>query len=265
MRTMKKGMKSIVCVMAMAMAVCFMPVATKAVTELPAPKDASQTAAQEQGVKVSWKNVTGAKSYVYSFSKDGKTYTQESPTGNGGIDTYVVIMNNTLTAGTDYYVKIRAFDGSKYSQAVVVKTATAPLKPTSIKQTEAEPTTVTVSWAASAGATGYLVNFGTSETTAKNYGTVTNTTCKLTGLKPDTQYYIAIYPVRKASASYSAYYDKISCYKLVTTASAVKNLKLNEWDVKTNQIELSWDNTAKFDSGYQLEIYSTDGSKLLKT
>ena len=257
------GWKSVVLLMAMAIAACLTTVDVKAAS---APVDAKQTASQEDGVKVSWSAVPGAKSYVYSFSTDGTNYTQESPTGNGGVDTYVTVVNATLLKpGTDYYIKVRAFDGASYSEAVVVRTATAPAIPTSIKQIDAEPNSLTVNWEKSAGATGYVVRFGTSEATAKDYATVKNTTCKLTGLTPDTQYYLAVFPVRKVSSSFSASYSAIVCYKLITTAPAVKDLKLTEWDVRTNQIELSWSNTAKYEGGYQCEVYSADGTKLLKT
>ena len=56
-----------------------------------APKDAAQDVSIETGFRVSWKAVTGATQYYYSFSSDDKTYTAESLTGNGGKDTFVNI------------------------------------------------------------------------------------------------------------------------------------------------------------------------------
>lgn len=267
MKIKMKQMKGLVVMLAaLALTICLMPTIARAdVTKLAAPKDAKQTAAQENGIKVSWTPVTGAKSYVYSYSADGKTFTAEAPTGNSGADNFVILINNNWKAGADYYVKVRAYDGTKYSEAVTVKAATAPKKPTSIKQTAADNGSVTVSWDKSEGATGYLIRFGTTQGTAKDYATVTSTSCKLTGLAADTQYYIAVFPVRKVSASYSASYDCVEMHKIVTTAGAVTGLKLSEWDVRTNQFVLNWNNTAKFESGYQIEIYSADGSKLLKT
>lgn len=258
-----RELKGFVLVAAMAVSICLTAVDTKAAS---APVDAKQTASQEDGIKVSWSAVPGAKSYVYSFSSDGTNYTPESATGNNGADTFVTVVNATLLKpGTDYFIKVRAFDGATYSDAVVVRTATAPAIPASMKQTAAETNSLTVNWEKSAGATGYVVRFGTSEATAKDYATVKNTTLKLTGLLPDSQYYLAVFPVRKVSNSFSASYNAIVCTKLITTAPAVTDLKVAEWDVRTNQIELSWSNTAKYESGYQFEVYSADGKKLLKT
>ena len=267
MKIKMKQMKGlIVMMMALVLGLCLMPTVAKAdVTKLAAPKDAKQVAAQENGVKVSWTAVTGAKTYVYSYSTDGKTYSAEAPTGNGGTETFVVLINDAWKAGTDYYVKVRAFDGAKYSEDVVVKTATAPKKPASIRQTAADTSSVTVAWDKSEGATGYLIRFGTTQGTAKDYTTVAGTSCKLTGLAADTQYYIAVFPVRKVTANYSAFYDCVEIPKLVTTGGAVTGLKVTDWNVKTNQIVLGWDNTAKFESGYQIELYSADGKTLLKT
>lgn len=267
MENKMKQMKGlVVLVMALVMGFCLMPTVVRADTvALAAPKDAKQVAAQENGIKVSWTPVTGAKSYVYSYSTDGKSYSAEAPTGNGGTENFVVLINDNWKAGADYYVKIRAFDGTKYSEEVVVKAATAPKKPASVRQTAADTSSVTVAWDKSEGATGYLIHFGTSQGTAKDYTTVTGTSCKLTGLTADTQYYIAVFPVRKVTANYSAFYDCVEMHKLVTTAGAVTGLKVSEWNVRTNQIVLGWDNTAKFESGYQIELYSADGKTLLKT
>lgn len=266
MGTKFKQMRGVIVVMAMALAFCLMPTVVKAdPTTFAAPKDAKQEAAQENAVKVSWTAVAGAKQYFYSYSTDGKTYTAEAQTGNGGTENFVALVNENWKAGTDYYVKVRAYDGTKYSEPVVVKVATAPKKPASIRQTAADTSSVTVAWDKSEGATGYLIRFGATQATSKDYATVTGTSCKLTGLAADSQYYIAVYPVRKVTASYSAFYDCVEMHKLVTTAGAVTGLKLSEWDVKTNQIVLNWNNTAKFESGYQIELYSANGKKLLKT
>ena len=74
-RKMKQMKGVLMLVAALALGICLMPTIAKAdVTKLAAPKDAKQTAAQENGIKVSWTPVTGAKTYVYSYSADGKTF-----------------------------------------------------------------------------------------------------------------------------------------------------------------------------------------------
>ena len=231
----------------------------------PAPKDAAQDVSIETGFRVSWKAVTGATQYYYSFSSDDKTYTAESLTGNGGKDTFVNIVNkDVLKPGTVYYVKIRAFNGAQYSEPVKVKAATAPLAPKTIEQKAATSTSVTLSWDASAGATGYQIRFGTTAATAKDIQRISTTSCKLTGLQPDSKYYVAIYPVIVVTNSFYASQNGVDNPKVVTTAGPVKDAKLTDWDVKTNTLMFSWDNSVKYESGYELELSKVDG-KIIKT
>lgn len=227
-----------------------------------APKDAAQDVSIETGFRVSWKAVTGATQYYYSFSSDDKTYTAESLTGNGGKDTFVNIVNkDVLKPGTVYYVKIRAFNGA-YSEAVKVKAATAPLAPKTIAQTVATSTSVTLTWDASAGATGYQIRFGTTAATAKDIQKISTTSCKLTGLEPDSKYYVAIYPVIAVTKDFYASQNGVDNPKVVTTAGAVKDVKLADWDVKTNMLMFSWDNSVKYESGYELELAKADGTAI---
>ena len=234
------------------------------VVALPAPKDAMQTVSTETGAKVSWSKVNGAKSYVYSISADGKTFSQETLTGNNGTDTFVNYIDEKWTPGTDRVMKIRAYDGSKYSDAVLVKMASAPKAPLTLKQTAAETGSISLSWTASQGATGYLIRFGTTKETAKDFQTVKTTACKITGLKADTAYYVAIYPIRAVSSKFYASFGCTEHFKVVTTADAVTGLTLAEWDVKANFVQVKWTNTAKYETGYEIEILSADGTKSIK-
>ena len=236
-----------------------------AVSILASPKDAQQTVSTETGVRVSWTGVTGATAYVYSYSSDNKTYTGEALTGNGGKDTFVNIVPSNWTAGTTYYVRVRAFDGTKYSEYTTINVATAPKAPVGIRQTAADNSTATVSWDASTGATGYLIKFGATQATAKDSKIVTTTSVQLTGLSQDSAYYIAIYPVRKVSATFYASQNFVDNAKIVTTAGAVTDLKLGMWDVKSNIIMLQWKNSAKYENGYQIELYKADGTTLIKS
>ncbi len=228
-----------------------------------APKDAQQTASLEAGFSVHWTPVQGATQYFYSFSADDKTYTQESPTGNGGKEAFVNFLNkDVLKPGTFYYLRIRAYNGSEYSPYVKVKAATAPLAPKTITEKEATSSSVTLSWDASAGATGYLIRFGTTQADAKDIQKITSTSCKLTGLKPDSKYYVAIYPIIKVTEKFYASQNFVDNPKVVTTAGPVKGLKLYDWDVKTNTVMIQWDNSVKYESGYELELSRANGKKI---
>ena len=260
----KKVMVAFAAVLAMSLMLLPSVKADAAVTVLAAPKDAKQTISTETAVRVSWSAVPGATAYVYSYSSDNKTYTGEALTGNGGKDTFINLAGANWAAGNTYYVKVRAFDGTKYSEAVVATVATAPKAPATMTQVAADNTSATVSWAASIGATGYLIRFGATQATAKDIQVVKTTSVKLTGLSADSAYYLAVYPIRQVTTSFYASENCVENPRVLTTAPAVKGLKLASWDVKSNIVTLQWNNTAKYENGYQIEIYKAD-NKLVKT
>lgn len=260
----KKVMVAFAAVLAMSLMLLPSVKADAAVTVLAAPKDAKQTISTETAVRVSWSAVPGATAYVYSYSSDNKTYTGEALTGNGGKDTFINLAGANWAAGNTYYVKVRAFDGTKYSEAVVATVATAPKAPAIMTQVAADNTSATVSWAASTGATGYLIRFGATQATAKDIQVVKTTSVKLTGLSADSAYYLAVYPIRQVTTSFYASENCVENPRVLTTAPAVKGLKLASWDVKSNIVTLQWNNTAKYENGYQIEIYKAD-NKLVKT
>lgn len=260
----KKAMVAFAAVLAMSLMLLPSVKADAAVTVLAAPKDAKQTISTETAVRVSWSAVPGATAYVYSYSSDNKTYTGEAQTGNGGKDTFINVAGANWAAGNTYYVKVRAFDGTKYSEAVVATVATAPKAPATLKQVAADNTSATISWAASTGATGYLIRFGATQATAKDIQVVKTTSVKLTGLSADSAYYLAVYPIRQVTTSFYASENCVENPRVLTTAPAVTGLKLASWDVKSNIVTLQWNNTAKYENGYQIEIYKAD-NKLVKT
>jgi len=228
-----------------------------------APKDAVQTVSIETGFRVQWSPVAGATQYFYSFSADDKTYTAESPTGSGGKENFVNVVNaNIILPGTFYYVRVRSFNGAEYSPYVKVKVATAPKAPKNMKQTAADSKSVTLSWDASVGASGYLIRFGTTQAKAKDIQRITTTSCKLTGLEPDSKYYVAIYPIKKVTNDFYASQNFVDNPKVVTTAGPVSGLKLYDWDVKSNVVMVQWDNSVKYENGYQLVLYNAAGKKL---
>ena len=260
----KKAMVAFAAVLAMSLMLLPSVKADAAVTVLAAPKDAKQTISTETAVRVSWSAVPGATAYVYSYSSDNKTYTGEALTGNGGKDTFINLAGANWAAGNTYYVKVRAFDGTKYSEAVVATVATAPKAPATLTQVAADNTSATVSWAASTGATGYLIRFGATQATAKDIQVVKTTSVKLTGLSADSAYYLAVYPIRQVTTSFYASENCVENPRVLTAAPAVTGLKLASWDVKSNIVTLQWNNTAKYENGYQIEIYKAD-NKLVKT
>ncbi|MCM1056092.1 MAG: DUF6531 domain-containing protein [Firmicutes bacterium] len=146
-------------------------------------------------VTVSWSAVSGASSYDLLF--DGTTY---RVTG-----TNKVISGLTAGAVCTYQVRSNSASGSSsYSAAKTIMVA--PNTPVGISAT-ATSDSVTVSWTAAAGASGYEVYFG-----GKTYETAA-TSLKITGLAYNTKYN---YQVRSKNAGgTSAYSNNYSIQTLI--------------------------------------------------
>lgn len=233
-----------------------------------APSDAAQNASTDNGFRVGWSAVSGATNYVATVVKDGKVIVGETSTGGKNEFTYKDDSRKILAAGTDYSVRIQAVDASgAKSAAADVKVATAPAVMASFEQTDATNTSIKLSWTASPGATGYIVKMGKDAASAKDLNPTkpaTNTNINLTGLKADSAYYVAVYPVRKVTDKFFASDKCAFKTKAFTTAEKVTNVKVTDWNVKANFLRLTWKNTAKYEAGYQVRFYNAAG-KSLKT
>ena len=263
--SMKMKRLQVSTVAALALAAVFAIVPAKQAAAAPAaPTDVKQTVSTQDGFKVTWTKVTGATDYMVSFSADGKSFTTEESTKGASEFAKLDPDKKLLKPGTTYIVKVRAIDGSGSSAAVSAKAATAPEVMTSFEQIGATTTTAKLSWTASAGANGYLIKIGADAASAKDLTTVTTTTVNLTSLKPDSAYYVAVYPIRKVTDKFYASDKCAYNNRVVTVAEAVQKVSVAEWDVRRNYFRLSWKNSAKYEGGYQVEVDKADG-KVWKT
>ena len=242
------------------------PATTAAFATPAAPTDLKQDASTESGIKMIWSKVTGATNYEVSiYSADGKTALVKSASTNGANE-YILndVEKKILKPGTSYAIHVVAVDSTGKSDPAKAAAATAPVVMTSFEQTAATSNTITLAWTESPGATAYLIKMGADAASAKDLTTVTKGPIKLSNLKADTAYYVAVYPIRKVTDAFLA--SEKCCYinKAVTTAGAVTGLELAEWDVRSNYVRLAWENTAKYESGYQIELYKSN-NKVYKT
>ena len=238
-----------------------------------APTNVAQTVSTQDGFKVTWSKVEGATDYMVSISADGKTFGTEVSTKGACEYAIVDSEKKVLKSGTTYIVKVRAVGGSSTgtgtgtgttANAATAKVATAPEAMSSFEQVSATSSSAKLSWTQSAGATGYLVKIGSDAASAKDLITVTTPNINLTGLKPDTAYYVAVYPIRKVTDKFYASDKCVYNNRVITTAADVDKFEIAEWDVRRNYIRFSWKNSAKYEGGYQLELTNSAG-KVYKT
>lgn len=123
---------------------------------------------------------------------------------------------------------------------------TSPGKVTNISKTEATDTTVSLSWKASSGASSYQVSYATSSGGSyKTFGTVTKTSCKVTGLKANTNYYFKVTAANETgnaqtSAAFAAATTEAVSEANPVVAKPAKVTGLTKVSATTTSIKLKW-------------------------
>lgn len=238
-----------------------------------------QTNGGESSVSVSWSGTDGSDRYVLYYSKTGKAGTYKNYTGSPTSlkNDYI----SGLNAGSTYYIKIETYKQvytSKYqytykkyatSSALQVVTAPASIKYSDILQTAGTPTSVTVAWKKSAGASGYIVskNDGASKAIAGNSIKVSASAGK--------HYKITVTPYKKSKSGFVAkggYSSNSYILSAPSTPMYVANgAKGNLSWIPTNKRSyptIYWNtnpNDYTYPAGYQVEVYTVDGKKKLSS
>jgi len=167
-------------------------VTTAAASKPDIPKNISATPASSSSIIVSWSSVTGATGYyVYRSSSSSGTYYYE---GNVTTNSYT---DTGLSANATYYYKVSAYNStgeSAQSSSVSAKTSISiPATPTGLSASAASSSSITVSWSAVTGATGYKIyRSSSSYDTYSSVGDVTTTSFTDTGLSANTTYYYKV-------------------------------------------------------------------------
>lgn len=161
----------------------------KGTPKLAAPTGMAVSGVTTKAAKVAWDKVTGASGYqIYSYKSK-----KWSSTGSNTYKSY-----STLSAGTEYKVKIRAYKkvGSKTyygNQSADYTFKTAPTKVSNLTATNIGTTSVDLSWTKATGARGYqvyLYDYATKK--SKRVDVTSSTSSTVTNLEPGTRYRLAV-------------------------------------------------------------------------
>ncbi|MCD8123890.1 MAG: fibronectin type III domain-containing protein [Lachnospiraceae bacterium] len=236
-----------------------------------------QTGDYTTSVDISWDAVV-ANDIRYEVDISSTAGSHGSRTEDAGTSTSDYIYN--LSAGCTYYISVRAYvqewvSGTgyvytygEYSDQIEVVTRPASA-PTSVSQTSATTTSITISWPTVSGANSYLVKYypsGSSSSSALSKTTTSNKV-KITGLSKNTKYYFYVYAQCVSSTTgYTA-----------TTSGSAYSSALPVLPTKVTGVTWRYDwlniNSASFScnerasaEGYQYYIYSySNTSKKIKS
>lgn len=224
-------------------------------TDYSIPTGFTLSGVKADSYKLSWKKISEAQSYNV-YIKSGDDFVKKA---NVTTNSY---SPTKLTAGKVDTYKVSAvykIDGKTVESELSDETkgATTPPK---VKNLTATPYTksVKLTWSKVTGATHYdvyILNDG--EYVLKS--TVSNTTCKLTGLSEGTTYRFAVRAKIKLSSG-TAYGSKVSVGKTLKPAKVTKIIVSS---VTTTQHKVSW-SAAKGANYYYVYRYSSSKGKYVK-
>lgn len=236
----------------------------------------------ENSVTITWTGDAQAYGYYVYYSKDNKSWVRPYQATDKYPDVYAAEGNETiitgLDAGTAYYVMlVPVYKDANYNyiaqtdkRSATITVVTSPKQVTTVTQTKATASSVTLKWAASAGANRYYVYRGYSSPTLVANVTGTTATIKASAGSEESYY---VFPVKVSALNYRAISDygkgvsaKAAPGKVSKLASA-KYGNLN-WKSSGTTVTVYWSSNANADytpDGYKVEIYSVDGKKKLKT
>lgn len=193
----------------------------------PAPTGLASANITNTTANISWNAVSGATSYTYEFkATSATTWTVVNTTGTSA-------SLSGLQAGTSYDWRVKT-DCSSYTTANFTTTGSNPacVAPINLSSNVTGTRTVTLSWGAVQGATGYTVQYRVSTATAWTTVNTTSTTLNITNLSVFTTYN---WQVKTNCSSYSAV---ASFTTAASSCSAPTGLAVS--NITNNSARVSW-------------------------
>lgn len=188
---------------------------------------------------------------------------------SGGARTYA---DTSLTAGTLYRYRLKAVNSSGSSSYTTIAEATVPLPPPPPPPPPPQPVPsaptslaasagdaqVQLTWAASSGATSYLVKRGTVSGTYTTVATTTTTSYLNTGLTNAIQYFFVVAAVNGSGTSANS--SEVNATP-VSAAPALPTTpsSLAAAIISTSQLDLSWVDASANAATYTLERCAGSG------
>lgn len=166
-----------------------------------------------------------------------------------------------LTPGSTYYVRVTPIDDDVKGTPAILTAITAPRNTSIVTQTGASDssTQVSIAWQPSAGATGYLVTYGTSSSFSNSsIYTQTTATALTMNVAKNSSFYVFVVPYRGNWLSKS-YYG----LEVVTAPTCPTDLRVYETNASSKTVTFKWNpSSATYNTdGYEFEVYRVTNKK----
>jgi len=218
-----------------------------------APTGLAKTSVTSTSITLNWSAATGASGYYLYRSTSSDGTFAKLDTGTLTTNSYT---NTGLSANTPYYYKVSAYNanGESPQSSAYVSVTTAPDIPADLTKTAATSTSITLSWSAVTGATGYYIYRSTTSTgTFTQVGSLLTTTSYTdTGLTASTAYYY------KVAANNTNGTGTQSAYISVTTMLATPT-GLATIPATSTSITISWNSVTEATGYYLYRSTSSEG------
>ncbi len=212
---------------------------------------------------LSWTKVSGASGYqiVYATSSDFKTNKKTATVSSGSTVTSTL---SSLSTGTKYYVKVRAYrtvDSNKVygGYSSTVNFVTAPAQVTGLKSASVADNSIQIKWTATT-ASKYLVYYKASSAKSYSSATVTTNSYTLSSLDSASTYNFYVIAVNSAGTKGKA----SSVLSLTTTGVAKTTPTLSISSVTATGAKATWTKVTGA-TGYELQYSTNKNLKDAKT
>ncbi len=221
-----------------------------------APTSLSATAVSSGRINLAWvDNSTGEAGFKVERSTDGVTFAVVFTLGANASS----VADTTLAPATQYYYRVRAYEGPNYSGFSNVASATtlpAPAPPTGLTATPVSSSRINLAWTDNAtNESGYKVersadgvSFSLLAITGANAVSYSNTS-----LTSSTPYH---YRVAATNGSHDSAYSNVAPATTLAPPAAPSNLVATA--VSTSRINLTWVDNSTYEQGFKVER-SSDG------
>ena len=201
-------------------------------------------------VRITWNSVSGAtRYYVYRSTSSSGTYSSL------GYVTGLYKDDTSVTPGTTYYYKVKAYNNGRYSAYSAYNSGWRGLIPPTVSATDGTYTNkVRITWNSVSGATRYYVYRSTSSSgTYSSLGYVTGLYKDDTSVTPGTTYYYKVKAYN--NGRYSAYSAYNSGWRglIPPTVSATDG-------TYTNKVRITWNSVSGATRYYVYRSTSSSGT-----